>query len=161
METKSYRILEKTIKDELPYFGKWLVDWTVPQEIESYGRFGIVGFIDNSVSSAAYDNSSRSAVAELVEFFAKKCRALNTAHRTWEGTLTEFQVTLHDFNNGRCVGMSNNLEFVRRGMSTLEEAGKANNNIRPVRSVGHGGGKVWSISIEEKYDIIPDLVSAS
>ena len=155
------KILEKTIKDELPYFGKWLVDWTVPQEIESYGRFGIVGFIDNSVSSAAYDNSSRSAVAELVEFFAKKCRALNTARRTWEGTLTEFQVTLHDFNNGRCVGMSNNLEFVRRGMSTLEEAGKANDNIRPVRSVGHGGGKVWSISIEEKYDIIPDLVSAS
>lgn len=155
------KILETTIKDELPYFGKWLVDWTVPQEIESYGRFGIVGFIDVSVSSAAYDNSSRSAVAELVEFFAKKCRALNTAHRTWEGTLTEFQVTLHDFNNGRGVGMSNNLEFVRRGMSTLEEAGKANNNIRPVKSVGHGGGKVWSISIEEKYDIIPTSVPVS
>tara|TARA_R100001015_G_C4634224_1_gene200326 strand:+ start:2811 stop:4964 length:2154 start_codon:yes stop_codon:yes gene_type:complete len=153
------KMLEATIKSELPHFGKWLLDWKVPQEIESYGRFGVTSFIDVSVSSAAYDNSSRSAVAELVEFFAKKCRGLNDTLRTWEGTLTEFQVTLHDFNNGRNVGMSNNLEFVRRGMSALEEAGKANSNIRPVKSVGQGGGKVWTISVEEKYDILPATVS--
>lgn len=77
----------------------------------------------------------------------------------WEGTLTEFQVTLHDFNSGRNVGMSNNLEFVRRGMAALEEAGKANPNVRPVKSVGHGGGKVWSINIEERFDITPAIVS--
>ncbi len=155
------KLLEATIKKELPFFGKWLLDWTVPQEIESYGRFGVVSFIDISVASAAYDNSSRSAVAELVEFFAKKCRAMNDTMKSWEGTLTEFQVTLHDFNNGRNVGMSNNLEFVRRGMSALEEAGKANTNVRPVKSVGHGGGKVWTISVEEKYDITPATVVAS
>ncbi len=155
------KMLEATIKSELPYFAKWLLDWTVPQEIESYGRFGVVSFIDISVASAAYDNSSRSAVAELVEFFAKKCRGMNDAMKSWEGTLTEFQVTLHDFNNGRNVGMSNNLEFVRRGMSALEEAGKANTNVRPVKSVGHGGGKVWTISVEEKYDITPATVVTS
>jgi len=155
------KMLEATIKNELPYFGKWLVDWVVPQEIESYGRFGIVSFIDISVSAAAYDNSSRSAVAELVEFFAKKCRAMNGTMDSWVGTLTEFQVTLHDFNNGRNVGMSNNLEFVRRGMSALEEAGKANPNIRPIKSIGHGGGKVWTISIKKKYDIIPSTLAVS
>lgn len=63
--------LEETIWRELPHFGKWLVDWEVPQEIESYGRFGVASFIDIAVSSAAYDNSSRSSVAELVEFFSK------------------------------------------------------------------------------------------
>ena len=46
-------------------------------------------------------------------------------------------------------------------MSALEEAGKANANIRPVKSVGHGGGKVWSISIEEKYDIVSTSVPVS
>lgn len=86
---------------------------------------------------------------------------MNDTMKSWEGTLTEFQVTLHDFNNGRNVGMSNNLEFVRRGMSALEEAGKANTNVRPVKSVGHGGGKVWTISVEEKYDITPATVVAS
>ena len=155
------KMLEATIKTELPFFGKWLLDWVVPQEIEAYGRFGVVSFIDISVSSAAYDNSSRSAVAELVEFFAKKCRALNDTLKSWEGTLTEFQVTLHDFNNGRNVGMSNNLEFVRRGMSALEEAGKANPNIRPIKSAGRGGGKVWTVNIEAQYDIIPATVTVS
>lgn len=124
-----------------------------PQEVEDFGRFGVVSFIDESVASAAYDNSSRSAVAELVEIFSKRCRDIDPHKVTWEGTLTEFQVTLHDMNNGRSVGMSNNLEFVRRGMSTLEEAGKANVRIRPIASQGKGGGKVWSINVEERFDI--------
>tara|TARA_R100001460_G_scaffold13477_2_gene30374 strand:+ start:5391 stop:7544 length:2154 start_codon:yes stop_codon:yes gene_type:complete len=145
--------LEKTIQEELPYLGKWLLDWNPPQEVEDFGRFGVVSFIDESVASAAYDNSSRSAVAELVEIFSKRCRDIDPHKVTWEGTLTEFQVTLHDMNNGRSVGMSNNLEFVRRGMSTLEEAGKANVRIRPVASQGKGGGKVWSINVEERFDI--------
>jgi hypothetical protein len=156
----SNKILEESIWKELPHFGKWLLDWVVPHEIESYGRFGIVSFIDITVSSAAYDNSSRSSVAELVEFFSKRCRQLNASMTQWVGTLTEFQVTLHDFNNGRNVGMSNNLEFVRRGMSALEESGKANLNVRPVKSAGHGGGKVWSINIEEQFDITPAVVTS-
>jgi len=145
--------LEATIEEELPFLAKWLMDWTPPQEVEDYGRFGVVSFIDESVASAAYDNSSRSAVAELVEIFSKRCRDVNPNMVNWEGTLTEFQVMLHDMNNGRSVGMSNNLEFVRRGMSTLEEAGKTNKNIRPVHSSGKGGGKVWVVNIEEKFDI--------
>jgi len=145
--------LEATIIEELPFLAKWLRDWTPPQEVENYGRFGVASFIDASVASAAYDNSSRSAVAELVEIFSKRCRDLDPKMTYWEGTLTEFQVTLHDMNSGRSVGMSNNLEFVRRGMSTLEEAGKANKNIRPVHSSGKGGGKVWVISVEERFDI--------
>ena len=146
-------ILEATIEQELPFLGKWLLDWTTPQEVEDYGRFGVVSFIDESVSSAAYDNSSRSSVGELVEIFSKRCRDLDPNLTKWEGTLTEFQVTLHDLHNGRSVGMSSNLEFVRRGMATLEEAGKTNLNIRPVQSSGKGGGKVWTINIGERFDI--------
>ena len=71
----------------------------------------------------------------------------------WQGTLTEFQVALHDFNNGRGVGMSNNLEFVRRGMSTMEEASRNNKHLRPVKSHGQGGGKIWEINLDPKFDI--------
>ena len=71
----------------------------------------------------------------------------------WKGTLIEFQVALHDFNNGRNVGMSNNLEFVRRGMAALEEVGKNNPYLRPVRSRGRGGGKIWDINLDPSFDI--------
>ena len=57
-------------------------------------------------------------------------------------------------NGGRSVGMSINLEFVRRGMLIIEESGKSkNSSIRPVKSIGSGGGKIWEIDISEKYDI--------
>ena len=49
--------------------------------------------------------------------------------------------------------MSNSLEFVRRGMQIMEESCKNNKQLRPIRSVGHGGGKIWEIDLDEKYDI--------
>lgn len=149
----SNTILEKTIEDELPFFAKFLMDWVIPPAVEDVGRFGVRSFIDRKVADAAYDNSSRSTVAELVEFFVKRCREMNDKMSHWTGTLTEFQVALHDFNNGRNVGMSNNLEFVRRGMSTLEESSKNNNHVRPVLSKGRGGGKIWEINLSSAYDI--------
>jgi hypothetical protein len=145
--------LEATIEQELPHFGKFLLDWKVPKEVEDVGRFGVQSYIDPTIADAAYDNSSRSSIAELVEFFAKRCREIHPDMDRWSGTLTEFQVMVHELNNGRDVGSSRNLEFCRRGMITLEEASRVNNKIRPVMSQGQGGGKLWSIDLSENYDI--------
>jgi hypothetical protein len=145
--------LEQIIASELPYFAKWLLDWDVPAEIDDASRFGVKSYIDETIASAAYDNSSRSSVAELVEFFVKRLRDYNKDLTHWTGTLTEFQVALHDLNNGRAVGMSGNLEFVRRGMATMEEAFRSNTHVRPVRSFGQGGGKMWEVNLDPKYDI--------
>jgi hypothetical protein len=145
--------LEATIEQELPHFGKFLLDWKVPEEVADVGRFGVKSYIDSTIADAAYDNSSRSSIAELVEFFSKRCREIHPDMGKWWGTLTEFQVQIHELNNGRDVGSSRNLEFCRRGMITLEEGSRVNKNIRPVTSEGRGGGKVWSIDLAEIYDI--------
>lgn len=144
--------LEQTIREELPHFAKWLIDWKVPAYLKGAARFGIVSYIDETIASAAYDNSSRSAIAELVEFFAKRARDYFTSP-VWRGTLTELQVAIHEFNGGRNVGMSGNLEFVRRGMLILEESSKANKKLRSVKSMGFGGGKIWEIDLDESFDI--------
>ena len=145
--------LEAVIEQELPHFGKFLLDWKVPQAVEDVGRFGVKSYIDPTIADAAYDNSSRSSIAELVEFFSKRCREVYPDLDRWSGTLTEFQVVIHDLNNGRDVGSSRNLEFCRRGMITLEEASRVNKKIRPITSEGQGGGKLWSIDLSEIYDI--------
>ncbi len=145
--------LEAIIEQELPHFGKFLLDWKVPQSVEDVGRFGVRSYIDPTIADAAYDNSSRSSIAELVEFFSKRCREVYPDLGMWSGTLTEFQVAIHDLNNGRDVGSSRNLEFCRRGMITLEEASRVNKKIRPITSEGQGGGKLWSIDLSENYDI--------
>jgi len=145
-------VVEASIKEELPYFAKWLLEWDVPKKVKGLSRFGVVSYIDQSIASAAYDNSSRSSIAELVEFFVKRSR-MYTTEKIWWGTLTEFQVAIHEFNGGRAVGMSSSLEFMRRGMQIMEESAQNNKKLRPIKSVGHGGGKIWEISLDEKYDI--------
>ena len=88
----------------------------------------------------------------MIEFFSKKVRE-HTSRNTWRGTLTEFQVTLHDCNAGRSVGNSVNLEFIRRGMTVIEEVCLHNKHIRPVKSFGRGGGKICEIDLSPDYDI--------
>lgn len=144
--------VETTIANEMPYFLRWLLDWKVPVMVADSSRFGVKTYIDSFIEAASYDNSSRSAIAEMVEFFSKKVRE-HLPTGKWRGTLTEFTVSLHDANAGRSVGNSNNLEFVRRGMTVLEEVSKHNKTIRPVRSKGDGGGKVWEIDMSPVYDI--------
>ena len=144
--------LEYTIKQELPHFARWLLESSIPAKNKGSSRFGIKSYIDESIASAAYDNSSRSTIAELVEFFAKRARDY-FATPIWRGTLTELQVAIHEFNGGRHVGMSGNLEFVRRGMLILEESSKSNKKLRPVKSAGFGGGKIWEIDLDESFDI--------
>lgn len=150
----SNKEVEQTISEELPFFLKWLVAWEAPEKVVCSSRFGVKTYIDPFVEAAAYDNSSRSAIAEMVEFFAKQVRSNSTDPISkWRGTLTEFTVTLHELNGGRSVGNSNNLEFVRRGMTVLEEVSAHNPSVRKVRSRGHGGGKVWEIDLDSRYDI--------
>lgn len=144
--------VEATISQELPHFLRWLLDWQVPDRVGATSRFGVKTYVDSFIEAAAYDNSSRSAIAEMVEFFAKKVREVLPSPK-WRGTLTEFQASLHECNGGRSVGASNNLEFVRRGMTVLEEVCAHNRTVRPVRSKGHGGGKVWEIDISQGFDI--------
>jgi len=147
------QVLEKLIAEEMPHFLKWLSDWKPPEEVLDDDRFGVVSFIDKTIAYAAYDNSSRSQVAELVDFFAKACRGQNDKMTEWRGTITEFQVAIHTYNNGRALGASNKLEFVRNGLAHLEDAGRANSGMRPIKSVGKGSGKVWIINVTAPYDI--------
>jgi hypothetical protein len=148
----SNRQVEETIAKELPHFLRWLLDWQPPKRVVASSRFGVATYVDSFIEAAAYDNSSRSAIAEMVEFFAKRVR--DTLNKScWRGTLTEFQAVLHEANGGRSVGSSTNLEFVRRGMTVLEEVCSHNKHVRPVRSKGQGGGKIWEIDVSEKYDI--------
>ena len=148
----SNEFVESTIASELPFFLRWLLDYQPPIEVKDANRFGVKTYIDSFIEAAAYDNSSRSAIAEMVEFFAKKVRE-HLQNPKWRGTLTEFQVVLHDCNGGRSVGNSTNLEFVRRGMTVLEEVSHHHKNVRPVRSKGNGGGKIWEIDLSSAYDI--------
>ena len=35
----------------------------------------------------------------------------------------------------------------------MEDAARNNSHLRPIKSRGQGGGKIWEIDLDEKYDI--------
>tara|TARA_R110000824_G_C15212332_1_gene676725 strand:- start:807 stop:2972 length:2166 start_codon:yes stop_codon:yes gene_type:complete len=145
--------VEATIKEELPHLARWLMDiFVMPKEMKGQARFGVKSFIDKEIEAAAYDNSSRALVAELVEFFVTKAREYGKEGK-WTGTLTTFLAELHDYNGGRAIGLSGNTEFMRRSMQIMEESSKASKNIRPVWSKSTGGGKILYIDLNPKWDI--------
>ena len=140
-------VLEATIIKEMPYLLRELVEMSIPPRLKGSERYGIKGYIDPLIADAAYDNSSRSSIAELIDWFCKHARS----------SLTELQSLILSLNDGRHIGLSHNQELLRRGMHSLEET-TFNSNIRPVKSHGKGGGKIWSIDLDSKYDLGKSMI---
>lgn len=143
-------ILEATIKKELPHYLAFLRDYKIPKEINTDDRFGVSGFIDPSLSAAAYDSSTRARAAEVLDLFSKECRIQNPKDNNWRGTYVELQVALKTIS-GSAIG--GRIDELRRDITYIEELCKTNKTIRPVKSVGKGGGKILIIDVSAKYDI--------
>ena len=148
--------LETRIEEELPYLlAEMLHGYAIPEKLKGTARYGVKGFINKVVREAAYDNSSRSTVGELIDFFATRRRSAegDTCEGSWSGTLTEIQASVMGLNENRHIGISGNLEHLRRSFLSYEDVCKYNTKMRPVISRGTGAGKRWTINLDERYDL--------
>ena len=146
--------LEEKIQRELPYLLREILEMKLPARLKGSSRYGVKGFIDPFIKDAAYDNSSRSTIAELIDWFCKEHRNLMThANDIWTGTTTELQQNIIRLNDGKHLGISHNISILKRGLHSLSEVSNLNDKVRPVKSIGSGGGTVWVISLDKKYDL--------
>lgn len=146
--------LEAMIAEELPYLLRELKEMETPKKLLGNARYGVKGYIDPDIADASYDNSSRSSIAELLDWFCKRSREqMDVVEPYWNGTLIELQSRMMLLNDGKHLGVSSQFEVLRKGMNSLEEVSKKNDTIRPIRSMGKGGGKYWIIDLDEKYDL--------
>ena len=143
--------LEATIAKELPYFGRFLEDWEVPDTVGGSARFGVKEYIAPSIEAAAFHNSSRSGVAEIVDLFCSSSRGDEVDNPTpWVGTTSEFISQAE----GLGIRIGSRPEFIRRGMAAMEEAHRSNPKMRPVISQGSGAGVFWILDRSVRYDIV-------
>ena len=75
------------------------------------------------------------------------------ANDIWTGTTTELQQNIIRLNDGKHLGISHNISILKRGLHSLSEVSNLNDKVRPVKSIGSGGGTVWVISLDKKYDL--------
>jgi len=143
--------LEVMISKELPYFARFLEEWEVPSYIEGDSRFGIKEYIAPTIEVAAFNNSSRSGIAEMVDQFCRLLRNEGKGGVPWLGTVTDLLSQSEGLG-----GYTRTIkpEFLRRGLSSMEQAHRSNESMRPVTSQGSGAGCYWIIDPADTYDIV-------
>lgn len=81
----------ETITGELPYFGRWLIDWVVPEHVLGTVRYGVKPYIEESLLAEARQSSDTAQFEELLGAFLKQ---LPDETKEWVGTSTDLMAQL-------------------------------------------------------------------
>lgn len=83
--------VEEILKEEMPFFLRWLLDYEIPKQFQSSARFGITAYHDEGLVDSAYHNSGSAAAQEIVtQFFHEFLRLREEGELPeWRGTASE------------------------------------------------------------------------
>jgi hypothetical protein len=144
-------VLESLISSELPHFASWLKDWKVPDELKGKSRYGVEAWFHPRLRDAARDNSPTQIVMENLDLFAKLHREDHGL--IWSGTSAELIGAMGDYTQLKARGGSFEMQRMARDLQQAAENCQDNDSVRPVQCMNTGGGKVWIINLDEKYDL--------
>lgn len=85
-------VIEATLERELPYFAKWLLEWTPPPEVLAPGRMGVKSYYDAGVLKLSRQQFQSFHCAEMLRAWIN-CSAywVDGKKTDWEGTPTDLQ----------------------------------------------------------------------
>ena len=143
--------LEALISKELPFFAGWLKAWTVPQGLVGKSRYGVEAWFHPHLRDAARDNSPTQVVMENLDLFAKLHREDNGS--IWSGTSAELIGAMGAYTQLKARGGSFEMQRMSRDLQQAVENCQDNDSVRPIQCMSTGGGKVWIINLDGKYDL--------
>lgn len=81
--------LTEVIKRELPYFLRWLLNWTPPEHVTRHVRYGYAAYHESSLLDQAHQSNKVAPFKELLfetltEYFKQEPQATE-----WRGTITQ------------------------------------------------------------------------
>lgn len=88
-------VLIATLKRELPFLLRWLVDWEVPAEIPRDTRFGFAPHHEASLVEQAHQGSKAAPFVELLVESLREYFEGNPQVAEWRGTVTQLTRLLH------------------------------------------------------------------
>lgn len=80
-------VQEPVIESELPFFLRWLVDWSPPPEVIGDSRLGVKSFINEDLRAKALHSGGVGDLLELVGIFLK---SIPPEDGDWIGTASDF-----------------------------------------------------------------------
>jgi hypothetical protein len=91
MDRKFPANVVEIITGELPYLGRWLIDWELPESVVGSVRYGVKPYIEESLLAEARQSSDTAQFEELLGAFLKQ---LPEGTTEWTGTATDMMAQL-------------------------------------------------------------------
>lgn len=142
----------KTIIAELPFFLRWLVDWTPPDYVERHSRFGFRTYQDASLMEQAHQTSRFAPFKELLIEALRMHFETSPEATEWRGTVTLLQRLLSAGPNDVAV-RSIKLDQINRYLESVQKEGVIKCAVEP----GPLGTRVWVFQRGEHFGAPPTV----
>lgn len=121
---------EAHIRKELPFFCRWLLDWSAPDFTKGDTRFGVVEYHEPSLLAAAQERGRTHEFKELIETFLVDWFVgdKTKVETKWEGTAT--QLYLQMMLSIPDLARKTNANYLGRGLKMLVSLGAPDISFR-------------------------------
>lgn len=116
-------ILEATIKAELPYFLRWLLDWVVPDYVKRDIRYGYASHHEASLLDKASQSGKSAPFKELLIEALSIFFTENKTAPVWRGTTTALMRLMNSNPHNDFVMRSMKLEQCNRYLEMVQREG--------------------------------------
>ncbi len=131
------RDIADTIQSELPYFLRWLLDWTPPAHVVGGSRYGVETYCEDTLfDDARHSSNSYSFLEVLLQFFEGQ------VEEVWTGSATGLLTAMNADQDGlACIVSKYTTNQVGRELSKLASQGYAITQRRCHAT------RIWDINI--------------
>lgn len=130
-------VIVRLVRDEMPHFAQWLVNWETPEHLVGEARYGVKAFHEPSLINRAHQSSKAAPFKEIVVDFLVKWFGDNPKAAEYRGSVTQLMRALHSDPLNDAVMRSLKLEQCNRYLETLSKEGvlscKSENGDRKTR----------------------------
>lgn len=131
--------LEVIIRRELPFFARWLLDWTPPEHTQGSNRYGVKAYHEPSLLQKAEHSSRSNAFSEILDDWAADWFKDHPTIEYWEGISFALLKELNS-DDGRRASIKNlTTDTVARQLAALKSKG------HPIEALTKGSMRVWRI----------------
>lgn len=132
-------VIVRLVREELPHFAQWLVNWETPEHLLGEARYGVKAYHEPSLINRAHQSSKASPFKELVVDFLMRWFTDNPKAIEYRASVTQLMRALHSDLTNDAIMRSLKLEQANRYLETLAKEG-----VLPCRSVsGDRKTRLW------------------
>jgi hypothetical protein len=145
------RDLLKIVKDELPFFARWLLDFQIPDDLIGSSRYGVKAYHEQSILRSAEQSSDTAGTSEIIEDWRQTWFGEHRSETSWTGSALHLLKSMHNDELLSQAALRNlNAQQLGQRMAALKAKG-----VPWLSSVGESEGRRWTIKRPDGLVLAP------